>query len=126
MSVLAKIDPVPAASAAIAAISSLPSGAPRASVPQPVAVATPDVAAPAPSNTDAIKAAAAELDAFMRSSNQSIVFQVDKPSGQVIVSIQDATTGQTIRQIPSEVVLRIAQELKQNKTVESLLLDAKA
>ena len=115
MSVLARIDLAPAATAASVAVSSLPPAASRAG------------ASPLPaSNVEAIRAAAAELDAFMRSSNQSIVFAVDKSTGQVIVSVQDAATGQTIRQIPNEVLLRIAQELKQNKSIASLLLDTKA
>jgi flagellar protein FlaG len=83
-------------------------------------------AATKPASADDVGQAAAEIAAFLSSSKTNIVFAMDQSSGQMVVKIQDAATGKTLRQIPSEVVLRIAQELKQNKTLSNLQFDEKA
>ena len=100
-------------------------GARTAPAPAP-APAAPAPASAAPATAAEVSQAAAEIATFLNNSKTNIVFAMDQSSGQMVVSVQDATTGKTIRQIPSEVVLRIARELKQTKTLGSLKFDEKA
>lgn len=44
-------------------------------------------------------------------SPNSLQFSVDEATGKTVVKITDATTGETIRQIPAEELLRIARSL---------------
>ena len=110
-------------------LSSLPSAQqalPRGVPPSPVLARPAAPATATAPSADAVKAAAAAIDAFVRNSGRDIVFQVDKGTGQTVVSVRDAATGQTIRQIPSEEVLRIAQDLQQKQSPDGLLADTKA
>jgi len=58
-----------------------------------------------------VKQAARQLETFMESMNRYLEFRVDEDSGRTIVTVKDKTTGDVIRQIPSEEVLRLAQNL---------------
>jgi flagellar protein FlaG len=88
--------------------------------------ATQATSAPAKASTADLTSAAKAITNFLSSSNTNIQFSLDQSSGEMVVKIEDAATGKTIRQIPNEVVLRIAQELKQNKSLGNLALDEKA
>lgn len=58
-----------------------------------------------------VKQAAQQLETFMQSMNRYLEFRVDQDSGRTIVTVKDKTTGETVRQIPSEEILRLAQNL---------------
>jgi flagellar protein FlaG len=73
-----------------------------------------------------VVSATQEITNYLNESKTDIQFAIDQSSGKVVVEIQDPTTGKTLRQIPNEVVLRIAQELQQNKTLGNLALSEKA
>lgn len=73
--------------------------------------AQPAVSVPAEPSADDVKRAAEQLETFMQSMNRYLEFRVDEDSGRTIVTVKDRTTGDTIRQIPSEEVLRLAQNL---------------
>lgn len=47
----------------------------------------------------------------MQSMNRYLEFRVDEDSGRTVVTVKDKTTGETIRQIPSEEIMRLAQNL---------------
>ncbi|MBM0108313.1 flagellar protein FlaG [Steroidobacter sp. S1-65] len=89
------------------------------SFPQPTAAA--EATRPAPKDVtnsapvepshDEVKRAAEQLETFMQSMNRYLEFRVDQGSGRTVVTVKDKTTGDTIRQIPSEEVLRLAQNL---------------
>ena len=66
---------------------------------------------PAEPSAAAVKQAARQLEAFMQSMNRYLEFRIDEDSGRTVVTVKDRTTGDTIRQIPSEEVLRLAQNL---------------
>jgi len=83
-------------------------------------------AAGSSSNAAEVASATQEITQFLSNSKMNIQFSLDQSSGEMVVKIQDPTTGKTIRQIPNELVLQIAQELKQNKTIGNLALDVKA
>jgi flagellar protein FlaG len=65
-----------------------------------------------PPTAEAVKAAAAQIDSYLRSTNRELDFRVDSETGQMIVSVRDKETGDLIRQIPGEEVLRMARALK--------------
>jgi flagellar protein FlaG len=97
-----------------------PAGA-AAKAREPVQAQTP--AAPVPQDAPppqlrasaaAVKAAAQQIESYLKSNGRELDFQVDRDSGQVIVSVRDSETGELIRQIPGEDVLRMARALKQS------------
>lgn len=59
---------------------------------------------------------AERLESYIRSVSRSLQFKVDADSGRTIISVLDAETGDLIRQIPNEEVLRFA-ELAEEQTV---------
>ncbi len=62
------------------------------------------------SNAASIEKAVEQINAYLRDSRREIEFQVDESSGRTIMRIIDAT-GEVVRQIPSEEVLKIAAAL---------------
>jgi flagellar protein FlaG len=62
---------------------------------------------------DAVRAVAQQIEAYLRSNNRSLEFRVDADTGRTIVSVRDSETGELIRQIPGDEVLRIAQAMKE-------------
>lgn len=67
-----------------------------------------------------IERAAAQIDSYMKSVNRSLEFRVDKDSGRTVVSVRDAETGELIRQIPGEEVLRMARYMDTNSLLVSI------
>lgn len=55
--------------------------------------------------------AVAAINKAMQQSNRSLEFSVDSNTKKPIVKIVDTTTGDVIRQIPSEEILAIAQSI---------------
>lgn len=56
-----------------------------------------------------VEEVARRIDSYLRSVGRSIEFHVDGDSGRTVISVRDAETGDLIRQIPNEEVLRLAQ-----------------
>jgi len=107
---------------AIGTISAAPSGASAsvaarsatASAPlvvEPVAVqAQQSARRPAQSaSIETIGAIAQRIESYLKSVNRSLEFRVDTASGRTVVSVRDSETGDLIRQIPSDEVLRMAE-----------------
>lgn len=101
---------------------------------KPVATPLLAVQAAAPSAADApkpkvqqppadLEKVARQMESFLKRVSRSLEFRVDDASGQVVCSVRDAETGDLIRQIPSEEVLRMA-ELAQDETI--VLVNEKA
>ena len=65
----------------------------------------------AEASAEEVQRAAQQLETFMQSMNRYLEFRVDEDSGRTVVTVKDRATGDTIRQIPSEEVLRLAQNL---------------
>jgi len=68
-------------------------------------------------------AVAQQLESYLRSVGRSVQFSIDSESGETVVSIRDAATGEVIRQIPSAEALRLAESLGAQR---SSLLDVLA
>ncbi len=54
---------------------------------------------------------------------RDLSFSVDDSTGQVVVRVVDGDSGNVVRQIPSEDILRLAERLDE---MRSLLFEAKA
>jgi flagellar protein FlaG len=80
---------------------------------EPVAppVALPSHSAPDASTFDATKAAAAQIDSYLKSVGRNLDIHVDHDTGRTVVVVRDTSTGDVIRQIPSEEALRLARSL---------------
>lgn len=77
---------------------------------------------------ESLKKAADQVAAAVNESQSDVRFMVDQSTGQYYFKIVDAATHKTIRQVPSEEVLAMAQRLQQftdGKSVKGLLVDAK-
>jgi flagellar protein FlaG len=86
------------------------------SFPQPTTAAEatqPNATAsvPAEPSHDDVKRAAQQLETFMQGMNRYLEFRIDQDSGRTVVTVKDKTTGETLRQIPSEEVMRLAHNL---------------
>ncbi len=55
--------------------------------------------------------AAQQVEQFFQSVRRNLHFREDEASGRVVVSVVDAETGEVIRQIPPEQVMRMAERL---------------
>lgn len=60
---------------------------------------------------ETVAAVAAQLESYLRSVGRELQFSVDSASGETVVRVRDPSTGDVIRQIPSEEALRLAQSL---------------
>lgn len=63
-----------------------------------------------------IEAVARQLESFLKRVSRELEFHVDSSSGRVVCSVRDSQTGDLIRQIPNEEVLRLA-ELAHDETI---------
>lgn len=91
------------------------------------------VPAPAESNSsqqqgqspddEQVKAAAEDIQKFFQSVKRNLEFSVDESSGKVVVKVIASYSGEVIRQIPNEEVLKLAESLSD---AGSLLFNAEA
>ncbi len=65
-----------------------------------------------------VERAAQSLNDYAQSFQRDIEFSVDEELGRPIVHVVDRNTQEVIRQIPSEVALRLARNLQLNQEVE--------
>ncbi len=99
----------------------------RAAVAQPTA---PKVSAPKPVelNFDEAKArknlqeAVSALNEQMASTKTGLGFSVDESQNRPVVTVRNAETGEVVRQIPTDVVLRMGHSID---AMKGLLLNAK-
>lgn len=70
-----------------------------------------------PVTRESVSAVVEQIDSFLNASRRELQFQVDEESGEVIVRVRDAATGDVIRQIPGEQALRMARALHERTPV---------
>jgi flagellar protein FlaG len=63
-----------------------------------------------------IEAVAQQLDSYLKRVSRSLEFHLDNESGRMVCCVRDSQTGDLIRQIPNEEVLRMA-ELAHDETI---------
>ncbi len=64
-----------------------------------------------------VESAVAEMQSFVQSVDRDIDFKVDDESGRVVINVTEKSTGEIIRQIPSEEALRLAESLSQARSL---------
>ncbi|MHC8340371.1 flagellar protein FlaG [Pseudomonas sp. HLT2-19-2] len=69
-----------------------------------------------------LKMAVQEIEKFVQSVKRNLEFSIDEPSGKVVVRVIASDSGEVIRQIPNEEVLKLANSLND---ASSLLFSAK-
>jgi flagellar protein FlaG len=58
-----------------------------------------------------VKAAAEDIQKFFQSVKRNLEFSVDESSGKVVVKVIASYSGEVVRQIPNEEVLKLAESL---------------
>lgn len=94
---------------------------PASATPLPSIVV--DNGSSAPEDAAQVREAARQLEGWLQKSARSLQFSVDESTGRVVITVQDAVTRETIRQIPSEEVLRLARSLERSAGPPAALLD---
>jgi len=74
-------------------------------------------------SNEPIEQAVSSIQSFVQSIQRDLNFSLDDSSGRVVVKVTDTTSGEVIRQLPSEEALRLAESLEE---VRSLLFKAEA
>lgn len=69
-----------------------------------------------------IQEAIDHLNEQMRASNRSLNFSMDTQVNRVVITVRNSESGEVVRQIPDEAVLRVAHNLKK---IRGLLLNEK-
>ena len=72
-------------------------------------------------NQEVLENVASNLQEFVNLIDKELKFTVDTDTGRQVVTVKDGTSGEIIRQIPSEEVLKLAQNLakRQKKHIAS-------
>jgi len=78
------------------------------------AVSAVPVAKPAQRDLrETVQAVAKQLEDYVRSSGRDLSFRVDEAAGATVVTVRNASTGEIIRQMPSEEALRLLRRLNE-------------
>jgi len=77
--------------------------------------------APDPESAD-IEQAVTEINEYIQSIQRDLHFSVDEDSGLTVVRVRDKESGELIRQIPEDIFLSLAHNLKENQAIN--LFDA--
>jgi flagellar protein FlaG len=64
------------------------------------------------SPTESVAKALEQIRDYLRSSKRELQFQVDDSSGRTVIRITNPQSGELIRQVPSEEVLKIAAAVR--------------
>jgi len=83
----------------------------------------PSRAAKTPQDTGQLESAVSQISEFVQNFQRDLAFSVDKESGRTVIKVIDSRTKDVIRQIPSEVALRLAKNLQ---SPDSLILREQA
>jgi flagellar protein FlaG len=60
----------------------------------------------------AVRAAAQQIDSYLKSVGRQVEFRVDDNTGMTVVTVRETATGDVIRQIPNEEVLQLARHFE--------------
>ncbi len=100
---------------------------------KPAAVSRPEIKLALPEKSDLqldpkemqrnLQEAIDRLNEQMKNNGRQLNFSVDKTINRTVVQVKNAETGEVIRQIPDETLLRVAHSIEQ---VKGMLLDEKS
>jgi flagellar protein FlaG len=61
-----------------------------------------------------VEEAVANLNEYVQSVQRDLQFRLDDNSGKTVITVYDRSTEEVVRQIPDDVVLRLARDLQQD------------
>src|SRR5204862_7761729 len=85
-------------------------------VAKPARAVTPEI----------VNAAAQEIQSYLESVGRTLDIRVDNDTGRMVVTVRDASTGDVIRQIPSEEALQLARSLSRGQSGLPVVFDQTA
>ena len=68
-------------------------------------------------NREQVLAAVTDMQDYVDAAARNLQFQLDDDSGRMVVTVTEASTGDVIRQMPSEEALRLAENLAEMSSV---------
>lgn len=71
-------------------------------------------------------AATQMINAYLRRMDRGLRFHVDEGSGKTVIKVVDNRTREVVRQIPPEVVLRLAERLQRYGRLDTTGLESRA
>src|SRR4051812_41845404 len=74
----------------------------------------PTPKAPVVDMSAAVRAAAKQIDSYLRSVGREVEFHVDEDTGTTVVTVRETANGEVIRQIPNDEVLQLARRFQMN------------
>jgi flagellar protein FlaG len=86
-------------------------------------VAKPEVGQAERANVEAqelassVEEAVANLNEYVQSVQRDLQFRLDDQSGKTVITVLDRSTEEVVRQIPDDVVLRLARNLQQDEPI---------
>jgi flagellar protein FlaG len=103
-------------------VDSVEAAAPTAAPKEASSAHAPETADPAPAvkfdlekMRENIAEALQKLNDQMRNKGRDLNFSMDEASDRVVITVKHSITGEVVRQIPNEVVLKVAHNLEQVK-----------
>lgn len=75
-------------------------------------VARPDPLAEFKATRKELEQALSEVNERMQRNGRSLAFSLDKTTDRTVIKVTNSTTGEVVRQIPDETVLRIAHTME--------------
>lgn len=79
---------------------------------QNVAQANKQVADNTTEDPNELANAVAEVESFLKVQNRNLVFSIDEETERAVVTVKDSQSGDIIRQIPSEEVLQLSEQIQ--------------
>lgn len=81
------------------------------------AAARADTMEQAKAMREQLKQTLAEMNQQMRLNGRALAFSMDEKADRMVIKVSNSITGEVVRQIPNEVVLRIAHSIEEFKGV---------
>ena len=75
----------------------------------------PEKTAPKPLSKESEEQLKEAVKSLNEQSNTSMSFSIDKTNNRTVIKVEDAKTGEVIRQIPNETVLRVSHNIEKAK-----------
>ena len=64
-------------------------------------------------NGEQLDEAIAKVESFLKVQNRDLAFSIDEETNRSVVTVKDSQSGDVIRQIPSEEVLKLAERIQE-------------
>jgi flagellar protein FlaG len=100
---------------AAASVAEASTPAPESARPKVIALVRPEIKVDTEGDQKRLQQAVERMNAKMMDGGRGLTFRVDPDLGRPVVTVTNKETGEVIRQIPNEVVIRIARSIEDTK-----------